>query len=80
MVEKVITPEPNVVDFARYQQGRNAAGKALAISARDSRRSARACRHCGAALLEGENEDDCSTVLVTEAPRLRKRPRKFRVD
>jgi hypothetical protein len=89
MVEKVITPEPNVVDFARYQQGRNAAGKTLAISARDSRRStrdsrrlARACRHCGAALLEGENEDDCSTVLGTEikAPRLRIAPRKFRVD
>jgi hypothetical protein len=82
MVEKVITPEPNVVDFARYQQGRNAAGKTLAISTRDSRRLARACRHCGAALLEGENEDDCSTVLGTEikAPRLRIAPRKFRVD
>jgi hypothetical protein len=73
MVEKLIIPEPNVVDFARYQQGRNAAGKVLAISAR-------VCRHCGAALSDGENEDDCSTVLVTEAPRLRKRPRKFRVD
>ncbi|WP_159007260.1 hypothetical protein [Bradyrhizobium sp. S69] len=73
MVEKLIIPEPNVVDFARYQQGRNVAGKALAISAR-------VCRHCGAALSDGENEDDCSTVLATEAPRLRNRPRKFRVD
>ena len=73
MVEKVVTPGPNVVDFARYQQGRNAAGKALAISAR-------ACRHCGAALSEGENEDDCSTVLGIEAPRSRKSPRKFRAD
>jgi hypothetical protein len=73
MVERFITPGPNVVDFARYQQGRNAAGKALAMSAR-------VCRHCGAALSEGENEDDCSTVLTIEAPRLRKRPRKFRVD
>ena len=80
MVEKVITPGPNVVDFARYQRGRNTTGKALAMSARDSRRSARACRHCGAALLEGENEDDCSTVLGIEAPRSRKRPRKFRAD
>jgi len=34
MVEKVITPEPNVVDFARYQSGRNGGSKALAISAR----------------------------------------------
>jgi len=75
MVEKVVTPGPNVVDFARYQQGRNAAGKALAISAQ-----ARACRHCGAALSEGENEDDCSTVLGIEAPRSRKSPRKFRAD
>jgi hypothetical protein len=73
MVEKLVIPGPNVVDFARYQQGRNATGKALAMSAR-------ACRHCGAALSEGENEDDCSTVLATEAPRLRKRPRKFRAD
>jgi hypothetical protein len=73
MVERFITPGPNVVDFARYQQGRNAAGKALTMSAR-------VCRHCGAALSEGENEDDCSTVLVTEAPRLRQRRRKFRAD
>ena len=75
MVEKVITSPENVVDFARYQQGRNAAGKASAMSAQ-------VCRHCGAALLEGENEDDCSTVLGTEikAPRLRIAPRKFRVD
>jgi hypothetical protein len=73
MVEKLATPGPNVVDFARYQQDRNAAGKALAMSAR-------ICRHCGAALSEGENEDDCSTVLATEAPRLRKRRRKFRAD
>jgi hypothetical protein len=56
MVEKVITPEPNVVDFARYQSGRNADGKTLAISAR-------ACRHCGAALLDGESEDECSSAF-----------------
>ena len=87
MVEKVVTPGLNVVDFARYQQGRNATGNALTISARDSLRSARdslrsarACRHCGAALSEGENEDDCSTVLGIEAPRSRKSPRKFRAD
>jgi hypothetical protein len=61
MVEKVIIPGPNIVDFSRYQQGRNgkanskANSKAIALSAR-------ACRHCGAALLEGENEDDCSSI------------------
>ena len=62
MVEKVVTSGPNVVDFARYQQGRNAAGKTLAMTAR-------ACRHCGAALSEGENEDDCSSAFNTGAAR-----------
>ena len=63
MVEKVITPAHNVVvDFARYQRGRNAAGKVLAISARS-------CRHCGAALSEGENEDECSSASNVNASR-----------
>ena len=64
MVEKLITPPRNVVDFARYQAGRNAPGKAAAISART-------CRHCGAALAEGEREDECSSVSndVTESLR-----------
>ena len=67
MVEKLITSPENVVDFARYQAGRN--GNAVAISAR-------ACRHCGAALSEGEREDECSSALNLEAP-LRGGPRKF---
>jgi hypothetical protein len=62
MVEKSVTSAPNVVDFARYQQGRNAAGKTLALSAR-------ACRHCGAALSEGENEDECSSASNVNASR-----------
>ena len=65
MVEKVITPRPNIVDFARYQAGRAAADKALAMAAR-------ACRHCGAALIEGESEDDCSSALNLSAPGMRK--------
>jgi hypothetical protein len=73
MVEKVITPRLNVVDFARYQAGRTAAGKALAITAR-------ACRHCGAVLSEGEREDECSSAFNIEAPRLREAPRKFYAD
>ena len=64
MVEKVIMQGRNVVDFASYQQGRNVAGRAQAISART-------CRHCGATLSEGENEDECSSTLNTEAPRVR---------
>jgi hypothetical protein len=70
MVEKVITPEPNVIDFARYQAGRSAAGSALAMPAR-------VCRHCGAALSEGESEDECSSAFNLKAPRLREPPRKF---
>jgi hypothetical protein len=70
MVEKVITPEPNVIDFARYQAGRSAAGSALAMPGR-------ACRHCGAALSEGESEDECSSAFNLKAPRLCEPPRKF---
>ena len=73
MVEKLITSPRNVVDFARFHQGRNAADKALAISAR-------ICRHCGAALSEGESEDECSSASNINAPGLRSGPRKFRVD
>ena len=44
MVEKFITPQRNVIDFARYQQGL-AVVKTLAFSKR-------LCRHCGAALAD----------------------------
>jgi hypothetical protein len=71
MVEKVIMPASNVVvDFARYQAGRNAAGKALAIAAR-------ACRHCGASLSEGEREDECSSAFNIGARDPRDGLRKF---
>ena len=73
MVEKVITSPRNVVDFARYHQGRNAADKALAMPAR-------ICRHCGAALSEGESEDECSSAFNIDAPGLRRGPRKFYAD
>ena len=70
MVEKVITPLRNVVDFARYQAGRNSAGKALAISMR-------VCRYCGAALSEGEKEDECSSAFNIDVAGLHGGPRKF---
>jgi hypothetical protein len=73
MVEKVITSFPNVIDFARYLQIRSVAGKTLAMSAR-------VCRHCGAALLEGESEDECSSAFNSETPGLRETPRKFYVE
>jgi hypothetical protein len=55
MVEKLITSPRNVIDFARYQQSRSV-GKAQAFAAR-------LCRHCGAALSDGENEDECSSAF-----------------
>ena len=64
MVEKFLTSPRNVVDFARYQADRSAAGRARAMSART-------CRHCGAALLEGEREDECSSTFNVEADSLR---------
>jgi hypothetical protein len=70
MVEKLITSPRNVVDFARYQQDRNSSGKALAGSVRT-------CRHCGAMLLEGESEDECSSAFNTDTAGLRGGPRKF---
>jgi hypothetical protein len=60
MVEKVITSGRNVVDLARYQAARNAGGRAVAMSAR-------LCRHCGAALSEGEREEECSSAFNVEA-------------
>jgi hypothetical protein len=69
MVEKRITPSRNVIDFARYQHDR-AVGKAQAISTR-------LCRHCGAVLADGENEDECSSTFNVEATVLLSAPRKF---
>ncbi len=65
MVEKVTMPAQNVVDFVGYQLRKSGAAKI------------RACRHCGAALGDGESDDDCSTVMSCEQPARIRRPRKF---
>ena len=78
MVEKNITTPRNVIDLTSYRQA-VASGKAPSLSAR-------MCRHCGAPLLDGENDDDCSTAFnAAAAPnaaalRLRERSRRIRVD
>jgi hypothetical protein len=59
MVEKVIRQAQNVIDLASYQKCRNIVGRAQAISART-------CRHCGAALSDGEFEDECSSIPNAE--------------
>ncbi len=64
MVEKVITSPENVIELARYQVGRNAAGRAAMMSAR-------ICRYCGAALLDGEREEECSSAFNAEEASLR---------
>ena len=70
MVEKVITSPRNVVDFARYRRGRNAADNSLAMSVR-------ICRHCGAALSEGESEDECPSAFNIDGSRPHGGPRQF---
>jgi hypothetical protein len=53
----------NVIDLSRYRE-RNGAARAPALSAR-------LCRHCGAALLDGEREEECSSAFNSDALRLR---------
>jgi hypothetical protein len=78
MVEKNITTPRNVIDLTSYRQV-VASGKAPSLSAR-------MCRHCGAPLLDGENDDDCSTAFNAvgapnaAATRLRDRSRRIRLD
>ena len=69
MVEKLIMSPRNVIDLARYQQGRTG-DKVQAFSTR-------LCRHCGAVLADGENEDECSSTLNVAAAALRTATRKF---
>ena len=72
MVEKLIMSPRNVIDLARYQKGRTG-DKAQAFSTR-------LCRHCGAALSDGENEDECSSAFNIAATNLRAAQRKFRAE
>jgi hypothetical protein len=72
MVDKSTTPARNVVNFGSYRQARRDGAKALVASALAI--SARHCKHCGAALGEGEAEDECSSALnVVKRP-----PTRFR--
>ena len=69
MVQKTPTPAPNVVDFVDYQlQRKTGVANALKIIS---------CRHCGAALGEGESEDDCSSAVFScDRPSRIRSPRK----
>ena len=72
MVEKLIMSPRNVIDLARYQQSR-LGGNAQAFSTR-------LCRHCGAVLADGENEDECSSTFNIAASTLRTAQLKLRAE
>ena len=72
MVEKYVTSSRKVVDLGSYRQDR-ACGKATAMSAR-------LCRHCGAPLSDGENEDECSSSFNMSSERPRETLRRIRAD
>jgi hypothetical protein len=75
MVEKLITSPNiaqentqeivmrNVVSLSLYRE-RNGLARAMPLSART-------CRHCGAVLLDGEREEECSSTLNVDEARLR---------
>lgn len=73
MVEQIVKPGRNVIDFVDYQR---------ALRAKEpSAIGNRWCRHCGAALLDDENEDECSTAgIMTERKGWSRPPRRFRAD
>ncbi|HVV41696.1 MAG TPA: hypothetical protein VHC94_11590 [Nitrobacter sp.] len=68
----------SVIDFRRYQQARQLAAKTglKTKAGLEASPAPRCCRHCGAALLDGESDDDCSTAGLN-VPVLREPPRRF---
>jgi hypothetical protein len=73
MVEKVVNPDRrNIIDLANYQRAQPTAAQPVGT---------RWCRHCGAALLDDESEDDCSSAgLFLQAPARARSPRRFRAE
>jgi hypothetical protein len=62
MVEKDAVSGRNVIDFLGYQQGRKSVAS---VSSKAQAITARSCRHCGAGLMDGESEDDCSSAGIS---------------
>ncbi len=65
MVEKLIKSSANVVDLSRYRE--------LSGGAKAPALLPRICRHCGAALAEGEREEECSSAFNVDIKGLRLR-------
>ena len=80
MVDKSTTRGRNVVNFGSFRQARrvsaevSATASAKALVAAALAVSARSCKHCGAALGEGESEDECSSAFND----MRRPPARFR--
>jgi hypothetical protein len=73
MFEQRAKPGQNIIDFVNYQRVLRAK-EPTAIGQR-------CCRHCGAGLLEGESEDDCSSAgIAIEHPGWARGPRRFVAD
>ena len=72
MVEKPIISSRKISDLSRYRE-LNSAGRAMVMSLR-------LCRHCGAALLDGEREEECSSAFNPDAPDFGTPPRGFVAD
>jgi hypothetical protein len=70
MVDKLTTSRPNIVDFMGYQQRRQSSAEqsARALVASALAAAAPRCRHCGAALADGEFEDECSSAFNVAQP------------
>jgi hypothetical protein len=62
MVEERIMSSENVVDLAAYRDRGILRARAM---------NPRICRHCGAALAEGEREEECSSTWNVDAAKLR---------
>ncbi|WP_245286793.1 hypothetical protein [Bradyrhizobium sp. Tv2a-2] len=65
MVDKTVTQSPVVIELSRYRD-RAASSRAPALSVR-------LCRHCGAKLMEGEREDECSAIPNVDVARMQLR-------
>lgn len=65
MVDKTVTQSPNIIELSRY--------RARGLSSRAPALSARLCRHCGAKLMDGESEDECSAISNVDIAGMRLR-------
>lgn len=71
MVEKPIISSRQIVDLLRYRELNTLRAMVMSV---------RLCRHCGATLLEGEREEECSSAFNLDAPGLGTPPRNFLAD